>query len=218
MNDGNSCLQPGIDAKHQQLASRAPHGHGVWRNESIALGVLGPSPYSDHHSGLTIASTARLDDRRNLIRKLGIDSGLSDQLSDSAFILSAYGKWGRECADHLLGDFAFAIWDPREKQLFCARDHIGARPFYYHVSRDLFVFGSSARAVASYPMVPADINRARVADLLADCLESVNETSSFFKSVRRFLPLYSLAYPRDHGHLDAVRLAIENCSEDSIAN
>ena len=37
-------------------------------------------------------------------------------------------------------------------------------------------------------------------------------------AVSRHLPLYSLAYPRDHGHLDAVRLAIENCAEDSIAN
>ena len=55
-------------------------------------------------------------------------------VSDSFFILKSYEKWGEKCPEYLLGDFAFAIWDKNNEKLFCARDHMGVKHFYYYLT------------------------------------------------------------------------------------
>jgi len=49
---------------------------------------------------------------------------------DIELIALAYRKWGSACVDHLLGDFAFCIWDRERRTLLGARDHFGVIPFY----------------------------------------------------------------------------------------
>ena len=81
-----------------------------------------------------IVADARIDDRQTLIEKLQLThrTTSSEQiLTDVELILQAYLRWGDDCTQHLLGDFAFAIWDDRTQRLFCARDHFGVKPFYY---------------------------------------------------------------------------------------
>ena len=63
-------------------------------------------------------------------------------MPDSALLLRAYKKWGDDCADHLLGDFAFAIWDGRARKLVLGRDHMGQRYVHYHQREDFFVFAT----------------------------------------------------------------------------
>lgn len=53
--------------------------------------------------------------------ELGLKNGPNHELPDSALILAAYEKWGERCPEQLLGDFAFALWDRRQRKLFCAR-------------------------------------------------------------------------------------------------
>ena len=66
--------------------------------------------------------------------------------TDVELILHAYRRWDTGCVDHLLGDFAFAIWDGRKQRLFCARDHFGVKPFFYaRVGNALF---SATRSTA----------------------------------------------------------------------
>ena len=64
-------------------------------------------------------------------------------------ILHAYEKWGDDCVKHLIGDFAFAIWDDRRKRLFCARDHFGVKPFFYTHIGDSFNFSSTLNELRS---------------------------------------------------------------------
>ena len=75
----------------------------------------------------TVWADARIDYRDELRAKLGAGH---ESLDDAGLILHAYLRWGEACLEHLIGDFAFAIWDPRERKLFCARDRFGLRPFY----------------------------------------------------------------------------------------
>mgnify|MGYP003704341567 CR=1 FL=1 len=53
--------------------------------------------------------------------------------SDTEVILKTYAQFGVDAPRHLVGQFAFAIWDDQEKELFCARDRIGEKPFYYTI-------------------------------------------------------------------------------------
>jgi asparagine synthase (glutamine-hydrolysing) len=67
--------------------------------------------------------------------------------TDSEVILAAYSEWRESCLDRFNGDFAFALWDNRERSLFCARDRIGIKPFYYILHDGQFIFGSDIKTL-----------------------------------------------------------------------
>lgn len=102
-----------------------------------------------HASGLKIVSDARLDNRKELSDLLNIE----DQLSDSKLILNLYIKYGYDCVQHLLGAFAFAIWDPKKKSLFCVRDQMGIRPLHYYCKDGFFAFGTQKKSITCWPRV-----------------------------------------------------------------
>jgi asparagine synthase (glutamine-hydrolysing) len=67
--------------------------------------------------------------------------------SDTEVLINAYAKWGEGCLQKFNGMWAFAIWDNREKTLFCARDRIGIKPFYYTIQDGQFIFGSDIKTI-----------------------------------------------------------------------
>ena len=71
--------------------------------------------------------------------------------SDSEVILHAYEEWGTDCLRQFNGMWAFAIWDNRQKRLFCARDRFGIKPFYYALVNGSFLFASEIKALLTHP-------------------------------------------------------------------
>jgi asparagine synthase (glutamine-hydrolysing) len=63
--------------------------------------------------------------------------------SDTEVLLAAYDRWGEDCLEHLLGMFAFILWDEGEHKLFAARDRFGIKPLYYHQAEDGTIFMAS---------------------------------------------------------------------------
>ncbi len=171
-----------------RLSGRAGFVHALTRATPEA--VEPQQPWIDPKSGLLITADARLDDRGRLIRSLGLGDVSTNAQQDCQLILAAYRKWGTACVDYLLGDFAFAIWDAAARQLFCARDHLGLRPFCYHHSGRLLAFASSARAVLGCEGVPAAADRGRIADYLVQELEGINHTSTFYRDIQRLPPAH----------------------------
>ncbi|OIO70805.1 MAG: asparagine synthase (glutamine-hydrolyzing) [Zetaproteobacteria bacterium CG1_02_55_237] len=70
--------------------------------------------------------------------------------SDTEVVLAAYDCWGDSCVEHLNGMFSFALWDVARERLFCARDHLGIKPFYYIHTDEYFVFASESKALQPY--------------------------------------------------------------------
>lgn len=180
------------------LEARGPEGTGRWRNASVGLGhtllattpelLFERQPRVHGDTGLVITADVRLDNRQELIATL-LPARPPGSIGDAELILAAYLRWGEKCPERLLGDFAFAIWDPREQVLFCARDHLGMRPFYYHHAAGRHVaFASDARAILVLPQLPYRINAGRIADFLVPELEWYDYTSSFFDEVHRLPP------------------------------
>jgi asparagine synthase (glutamine-hydrolysing) len=176
------------------IAHRGPDGSGAWTAGPVALGhcLLRTTPDAVsqplvHHSGeFAITAEVRLDNRKELGEKLGLH--VTDLLpSDAELVLAAYLRWEESCTQHLLGDFAFAIWDGRKRTLFCARDHMGVRPFIYHYRPGvIFAFGSEPKAVLAAPGVPFRVNEERLADYLR--LAFHDKEATFFEGVRRLPP------------------------------
>ena len=147
-------------------------------------------PLTNQAGDLTITADARIDNRDELIAALSLQKLTSEKISDSEIILAAYEKWRENCADKLLGAFAFVIWDRQQQQLFCARDHFGVKPFYYYHGDRRFIFASEIKAIVGLPEVPKEINEVRIGDYLTSTLDDAEITS--YQNVWRLLPAHTL--------------------------
>ena len=151
----------------------------------------GSEPHTDRDSGCALVGDVRLDDRDALRGVLGVSGPTGAALSDRALILRAWMRWGRECPNHLLGDYAFAVWDARTRRLFCARDHIGCRPFYYALTSECFIFASTVEAVLAAPGVSDALDERMVVTSLSK-IEAHDNARTFFRAVRKLPPGHSL--------------------------
>lgn len=145
--------------------------------------------------GLTIAADVRLDNRAELCAELGLHAAEPEDRVDAELILRAYQRWGTDCARRFLGDFAFAIWDESAGRLFCARDFVGVRPFYYHHSPSdgSFVFASDLRAMAAHPGVPSQLDLTFVASVLKTGTgKFVHPEYTYYHSLKKLAPAHCL--------------------------
>ena len=114
-----------------------------------------------------VAGDIRVDAREELWPILeGRGAQEARRSGDAALVLHAYAAWGPACVEHLLGDFSFAAWDERDRRLFCARDHMGVRPFYFHQAGGLVVCSNRLECVLAHPDVPDAINEEALLEFL----------------------------------------------------
>jgi asparagine synthase (glutamine-hydrolysing) len=135
----------------ESMAHRGPDGMTAWAQGPAGLGhaLFQTTPESRydrqplvHESDrFVLVADARIDNRGELASHFSFRQPLA-QVPDSAFIMAAYDKWGPACPEHLLGDFAFGIWDRTDRTLFCARDPMGMRPLFYIQDGNTTAFAS----------------------------------------------------------------------------
>jgi asparagine synthase (glutamine-hydrolysing) len=179
-----------------------PDGHGQWCGEGVGLGhlMLHVTSESLHERlpasirvapHLVITADARIDNRGELFEALGVPSPGRATTPDSSLILLAYERWGADCVRRLLGDFAFAIWDARERRLFCARDPFGCMPFVYHCDGKHFILASDIKGVLAR-MEPPRLNEPMIAAYLHMSTYYAEKRLTFFEEVVKLPPAHTL--------------------------
>jgi asparagine synthase (glutamine-hydrolysing) len=141
----------------------------IWHEGPVGLGqalaAVTPesaaerAPLVDATSGSVLVFDGRLDNRGELRRALGAHKRLLDLATDAAYTMAAFLEWGEGAPARLLGDFAFAVWDPRSRRLVLARDPLGVRVLYSYASSERFVFASTLEQLLSDPSIPREIDR-----------------------------------------------------------
>lgn len=158
----------------EAMGHRGPDGSAVTVAGDVGLGhlLLKTTPEDEENrqplvrGPLTLTADARIDNRAELLTSLR--GSVSSRSTDAEFILAAYEQWGAEAPAKLVGDFAFALYDSRRRRLFCARDVMGVRPFYYHyVPGRCFAFASEVNALHALDLVPRELDEEMVALYLA---------------------------------------------------
>ncbi|MBN1689476.1 MAG: asparagine synthase (glutamine-hydrolyzing) [Dehalococcoidia bacterium] len=105
--------------------------------------------------------------------------------SDTEVILAAYQKWGVDCLQHLRGMFSLAIWDEKKRQLFCARDRFGIKPFYYMNDGDCFYFASEAKSLLPFlSSIKTDLDGLKDYFVFQLCLGD----KTMFSGIKQLLP------------------------------
>lgn len=149
------------------LAHRGPDGMGIYYAavEGIALGHrrlsiidlsdAGQQPMHSHDGRFVITFNGEIYNYLELKAELA-GSCLFATKTDTEVLLAAYALWGKECLSKLNGMYAFAIWDKKERVLFCARDRLGIKPFFYHHASDgTFSFSSEIKGLRSLGVASA---------------------------------------------------------------
>jgi asparagine synthase (glutamine-hydrolysing) len=136
------------------------------------------------------AAWARIDNREELAGKLDISLQDLKSMSDTELILQSYLKWQETCVDHLIGDFVFVIHDRRQQKIFCGRDHMGVRPFYYYLTDDVFVCATTLAAFLGLKCVPIRIREQWVAEYFVGLSMSFEDTP--YEGIKKLPPAHCL--------------------------
>ncbi len=197
--DGRPVERAALVRMIDAAAHRAADGVGHWArgNVGLAHGLLATTaedagqsqPLLLEDEELCVTLDGRVDNRSELradIRAAGLEPRGG---TDAELVLQAYRRWGPQCASRIIGDFAFAIWDGRRRELFCARDFLGKRPFYYHFDGKRFLFGSEPQQILQDRTVPRRPNEGMIGEHLAVALRSNSET--VFLELQRLPPAHS---------------------------
>jgi asparagine synthase (glutamine-hydrolysing) len=116
--------------------------------------------------------------------------------TDTEVILHAYEEWGYDCLSRFNGMWAFALWDNTQQTLFCARDRLGIKPFYYTKINGSFLFASEIKALREHPGVGTRPNEARLSDFLAWALADHTE-ETFFDGIFQLPPAHCMVVMKD---------------------
>jgi asparagine synthase (glutamine-hydrolysing) len=151
-------------------------------------------PYYNYERQLAITADAIIDNREELFEKLQVEKDRRNSVTDSELILLSYHKWGEESPKHLVGDFAFMIWDEKERKLFGARDFSGARTLYFFKNEQTFTFSTIIQPILSLPYIEKTLNEQWVAEYLANpgMFESVEPTTTVYKNIQQIPPSHSI--------------------------
>ncbi|MCV9888147.1 asparagine synthase-related protein [Metabacillus halosaccharovorans] len=177
----------------------------TWQKDNIFLGChfqwitpesIGETlPYFDYHRQIAITADAIIDNREELLDRLQVEKSQWRSIPDSQIILLAYSKWGEKAPKYLIGDFAFMIWDEKQKKFFGARDFSGARTLYYFHDSAQFAFSTLIEPLFSLQNVKKSLNEEWLAEFLAipNMVESVDMNTTVYKNIKQVPPSHSIS-------------------------
>lgn len=218
--DGSPADTVRIQASLDAMARYGPDGAGQRSDGTVAFGhqlhALLPESVGIaqpvHLAGpdLTITADARIDNREDLARAFGLDHAEVADWPDERYILAAYEKWGTDCVEKLLGDFAFALWDGRNRRLLLARDFIGARPLYYAVDGKRVAFASDVLGALEAAGLPQHLDPDSLREQFYRGSQQ-NKERTFFSNLAKLPPGHWLAADesgvRTHRYWDPANVA-----------
>jgi len=150
-----------LAAMSERLAHRGPDGQGTYIHRNIGLAhrrlaIIDLSddarqPMTNEDGSLWLVYNGEIYNFVELRAELAGKGHTFRLKTDSEVILHAYEEWGTGCLSRLNGMWAFALWDEKRQQLFCARDRFGIKPFYYTEAGGSFLFASEIKALLAHP-------------------------------------------------------------------
>ncbi|AXI10760.1 hypothetical protein CV093_19690 [Oceanobacillus sp. 143] len=135
----------------------------IWQQRQIFLGSVVPKlgetlPYVDVEKKMAITADVHLDNRDELLDRIGIEEVERKTVQDGHLILLAYQKWGRDCPNYFVGKFSFVIWDGSEEMLYGVMGYEREEPLYYYHNQDTFAFCTSIAPLLALPYVEGRFN------------------------------------------------------------
>jgi asparagine synthase (glutamine-hydrolysing) len=181
------------------IRHRGPDDFGFYHDDWAHLGhrrlsiidiAGGHQPMANETRTLWIAYNGEVYNHAELRPRLEQEGHQYTTRSDTETILHAFEQHGADCLDLFHGMFAFAIWDTQRRRLFCARDRLGIKPFYYYWDGRLFAFASEIKALLEHTAISPSLDEALLPEVLGFGYTSGDRT--LFRNIRKLLPGHHL--------------------------
>lgn len=143
-------------------------------------------PLADPGGRFLLVFDGRLDNREDLVGELRSTAVGDAGASDAALVLAAYQRWGDDFCGHLVGPFAVVIADLECREILCARDPLGDRSIFFHLTDRRFVVASEESVLIAHPEIDSALDDTRLACFFA--LQVPDNGSTFFREVQELQP------------------------------
>ncbi len=189
-----------VESMTDAIAHRGPDDSGFYLAPEVALGhrrlsiidvsTHGHQPMFNETGAVCIVYNGEIYNHGDLRPALEQAGHVYRSHCDTETILHSYEQHGPDCVRQFRGMFSFALFDVGTKTLFCARDRLGIKPFYYFFDGEVFVFGSEIKALLEHPAVPARLNEKLLPEYLSFGYVSGEET--LHRGIRKLMPGHTL--------------------------
>ncbi|TYP74356.1 asparagine synthase (glutamine-hydrolyzing) [Aquimarina intermedia] len=156
-----------IENMNRKLIHRGPDAQKTLIMDNVVLGFTrlsiiglnnGMQPLYNEDKSLILICNGEIFNYIELKRQLKLKGHVFSTETDIEVILHLYEDHGKDFLNLLNGQFAFALYDIKKKEMFCARDHMGVIPFYYTKVENTFIFGSEVKAILEHPSVKTSVD------------------------------------------------------------
>jgi asparagine synthase (glutamine-hydrolysing) len=194
---------PALERMTAAIAHRGPDDSGFYSRPGVFVGhrrlsivdvAGGLQPMSNENGRVWIAFNGEIFNHSDLRPPLEAAGHHYRTRCDTETILHAYEQYGSDCVSRFRGMFAFAIWDENTETLFCARDRLGIKPFYYFYDGKTFAFASEIKALLAHPAISAGFEDSLLAEHLA--FGYVSSEQTLFRGIRKLMPGHHLTVRR----------------------
>src|SRR5712691_403246 len=177
------------------LRHRGPDDFGYHVDSYAALGhrrlsiidlAAGHQPMTNEDGSLWITYNGEIFNHAEIRPDLERAGHRYATRSDTETVIHAYEEFGPSCLQRFRGMFAFALWDSRRRTLWCARDRLGIKPFYYFWDGRLFAFASEIKALFEHPAVSPRLEESALPEQLAFGYTSGEQT--LFSGICKLMP------------------------------
>jgi asparagine synthase (glutamine-hydrolysing) len=130
----------------ERISHRGPDDEGFYTDNDVALGYkrlaiidlsqAGHQPMQSADGRYWMVFNGEIYNYIELGRELLQQGVVLRSSCDSEVLLELYARAGKDVVHKLRGMYAFAIWDSWTREMFCARDQFGIKPFYYRLDHN----------------------------------------------------------------------------------
>jgi asparagine synthase (glutamine-hydrolysing) len=208
----DGCDRAVLERMTNVLSHRGPDDSGFYSDGTAWLGhrrlsiidlAAGKQPMANEDSTVWVAYNGEIFNHADVRPDLERAGHRYATRCDTETILHAYEQYGAGCVERFRGMFAFAVWDTKARKLFCARDRLGIKPFYYFWDGKLFAFASEIKALLEHPAISARFDSTTLPEYLAFGYTSDERT--LFAGIRKLMPGHTLTLELASATLDIRR-------------
>ena len=192
----NAVIEPGcVEAMTAAMRARGPDGLAHWRSPVAVFGhcMLRTTPESleeiqplaSADGRRVLVMDGRVDNADDLRRELVSRGARLRDGSDAELVLHAYEAWGEGCADRVIGELAFVIWDAGRNTLFAARDAAGTRHFYYFAGHGWWAFASEIKGLLALREIEPRLNESRLVENLVLEFDREDQVGTCYQGIDR---------------------------------
>lgn len=193
------------------LIHRGPDGEGSYCDPSQNVGLAmrrlsiidlegGAQPIFNEDKSVAIVFNGEIYNYKELSADLEKRGHRFSTKSDTEAIVHAYEEYGRDAVERLEGMFAFALWDRRRRLLFCARDRLGIKPFYYCQKNGAFYFASEQKPLIT--ALDGDVEVDRLSLIRHMLIGFYTGPYSMFKNIAQLPPACTMTVKDGATHIE----------------